>query len=182
VTSSDTVTFNFTIPTGSKFFAGTEVDQYNLSTASVEGAKIGDFYLNTTTGIVYAKNAEVGWTRTEGSLQGPIGESLKFIDSFIISSSDVTDISEFLNEKYAGNFPETDEIVAVDYDGLSYWYCYIDGVWKSIASIDSSASLLVSSRQDGSNDKAYDTAYVNSLVVDGDNVAVDDKPYKTYSI
>lgn len=50
ITSEDTVTFSFKIPTGSKLFAGLEITADGATTA-IDGARIGDIYLNSETGV-----------------------------------------------------------------------------------------------------------------------------------
>jgi hypothetical protein len=74
VISEDTVNFAFKIPTGSKLFAGLDITQ-DGDTTVIEGARKGDIYLNSDTGVIYSLT-DNGWKASGKSIKGPVGDAL----------------------------------------------------------------------------------------------------------
>ena len=101
-TGTDAAQFNFTIPRGSKIYSGVEItkaddgrfitvvtedDQGREITIQVE-AQNGDIYVNTDSGKVFTwDNDAYFWKIAKGSLKGPVGDSLKKVESYMIATS-----------------------------------------------------------------------------------------------
>lgn len=181
ITSEDTVTFSFNIPAGSRVFAGKEIDDNNL-TMEIPGARHGDLYINTSTGIVYALQENDEWITQQGSLKGPTGEALHIVRNYQIEAEDdfITGrdyiIDNYVDENDNPLPYASDEIFAVTFKDTTenaetaYWYFYTeDNTWGRVQLTGGTGDLILNEYQEGSvdnplNDKVYSVDYVNSLI------------------
>lgn len=185
------LTFNFKVPRGARFFAGTEVNDDKLN-AVITGAKNGDLYIYSTNdetdayrGIVYQYNG-TSWIRV-GSILGPVGNALNIKQSISFSAADGEDTLENISTKLAALYPngiDSDELLAVTYSSSdklnSYWYYYVNGAWGRVLLTGGLSSLLLNS-YDGTNSqlKTYSVKYINTLIQN--EVVASEKERKTYS-
>lgn len=184
ITDKDTATFNFEIPTGSKIFAGLEVDAGKFD-AVVTGARPGDIYLNSETGKTYKLNKQNIWEVNEGSLKGPVGDALNIVREYRINETDTIKDSlqngvNYILDNYKdseGNaIPlSPDEIFAItwintaDNRETSYWYYYTeDGRWgraQLTGGIMNLIETVYNPETDGPVDnKTYSISYINKLI------------------
>lgn len=76
---------------GTKIFIGEEIGYkgdtppYNKR---IDGAEPGDLYLNSETGKIYILNKNGIWIERDGSLKGPVGDSLHIVRSYTIIETD----------------------------------------------------------------------------------------------
>lgn len=193
ITSKDTMTFNFEIPTGSKMFSGLEVDAGNF-TATVTGARPGDLYLNSNTGKIYILNKSMVWEVKEGSLKGPVGDALNIVREYKINETDTLTDSlqngvDYITDHYKDSNGDPipfapDEIFAItwvsteDSRETSYWYFYTEeGKWGRVQLTGGVMNLIETvydPETDGPVDnKTYSVSYINKLiggVLDLDNL------------
>lgn len=188
ITSEDNYTITLTIPTGSKLFSGTEVDTETTST-TIDGARLGDIYLNSSTGVVY-ELTDSGWVAEEDSLKGPVGDALNIVLYKTYSYSDgVTKdqipsllVTEMSN---AGLTASAESIISVVYtndssEEESFWYVWSDSeqAWKPMPLTGGVGSLLQEEYTTDStkiNDKTYTVAYINSLIGNGTVTVLKDR-------
>lgn len=181
ITSEDNYTISLTIPTGSKLFTGTEVTADTL-TASIDGARVGDIYLNSSTGVVY-ELTDSGWTASSGNLKGPVGDALNVVLYRTYSYSDgVTKdqipsllVTEMTN---AGLTTSSSSIISVVYtndsgEEESFWYVWAadattgEYAWRPKPLTGGVGSLLQDSYTVDTtkvDDKSYTVAYINTLI------------------
>lgn len=191
ITDKDTITFNFEIPTGSKVYAGLEVDTGKFD-AVVTGAKPGDLYVNSNTGKVYILNKAMIWEVKEGSLKGPVGDALHIVRDYKIEETDTIKDSlqtgvDYILDNYKdedGNSISLspDEIFSVTWLNIeeqketSYWYYYTEeGKWGRVqltGGITNLIETVYNPEEDGPVDnKTYSISYINSLI--GGNLDLD---------
>lgn len=191
VTDKDTITFDFEIPTGSKIYAGLEVDTGKFD-ATVTGARPGDLYMNSNTGKVYILNKSMIWEVKEGTLKGPVGDALNIVREYKIQETDtVTDslqagvdyILDHYKEANGDPIPlSPDEIFAITWTNTnddketSYWYFYTEGgKWGRVQLTGGVMNLIetvYNPETDGPVDnKTYSISYINSLI--GGNLDLD---------
>ena len=178
ITSKDTVTFTFKIPTGSKLFAGLEITT-DGATTTIDGARIGDIYLNSETGVLYTLTTN-GWKASEKSIKGPVGDALN-----IEAEYHLTETAEFvaslangvtyIQEHYSGTI-DSHKIFAITWTLLgnggdvSYWYYKTNiGEWDRAQLTGGVSSLIEQSYKENVDNKTYSINYINSLIGgDGD--------------
>lgn len=176
VTDVDTVTFDFKIPTGSKLFAGLEITE-DGSTVTIAGSRIGDLYLNSSTGKVYILEA-AGWKAKEDTLKGPIGDALNIVASYEIKEEDgylntIASIGNYIDTHYSGTINNQD-IFAISYveedssTETAYWYFKIDGTWSCVQLTGGVANLIENAYNDEVDgavvNKTYSINYINTLI------------------
>ena len=102
------------IYTGTKITSSNQSNTFviNEDTGETATAKPGDVYVNADSGKIYTWNGDTNkWEIADGSLKGPVGESLKKVDSFTVTTRVDTEDPE-----YDSDF-DTNEWMA---DGPSY--------------------------------------------------------------
>lgn len=199
--SQSTTTFTFNIPDGTKWFVGELINDNNITTAQVEGARAGDLYLRILSpdnyddnyrGNVYKakeQNGSVIWEKV-GNLEGPVGKALNIIEQINIEGSaanqatliesalaDYTNIDR--DEIIGVNFHDTDDNV-----DTSYWYYRVNGVWKYSTLTGGLGGLIKTSYVGDPNDSShvYSTSYIDTLIQDVSSITGDlDKVRQTYS-
>lgn len=199
-TSTTEYTYEFTIPTGARFYCGIDVNEDTKLTAVVTGARPGDFYINgkfdhKDNGNIYKLGTNNTWS-LEGNIKGKVGDALNIIGNFIITPTEaatdtLTAISTYLEGQLGGK-PDSHEIVAVTYRAPSsqggtvdtaYWYYVVNNTWGRAQLTGATASLIENSyKAAGDTNKVYSVSYINSLLVALDTVlTADQKKIKTYS-
>lgn len=174
--NDSTLVFSFKIPTGSKLFAGTEIAA-DGATTTIEGARIGDLYLNSSTGKVYILTA-VGWSEQEDTLKGPIGDALNIVASYEIKEEDgypntTITIGNYIDTHYNGTINNQD-IFAVSYveedsgTETAYWYFKINETWSCVQLTGGVANLIETAYNDEAGgaviNKTYSINYINTLI------------------
>lgn len=182
-TDTDTITFNFKIPTGSKVFAGTLVDSINNDT-SIQGARAGDLYINTDNGIVYILQKNGTWEVQQGSLKGPVGDALHVVRNYEIIDEEDTFATgrDYILSHYKDDDGDpiplsSDEVFAVTFkDSIildketSYWYFYTeDNQWGRVQLTGGIANLIETTWKESTGEnpitnKTYSVDYVNKLI------------------
>lgn len=184
VRDQDTVNFDFKIPTGSKLFSGLEVDDQNLS-ATVEGARAGDLYLNSETGKVYILQNSMQWVEQRGSLKGPVGENLHIVRDFkfdesIDGTNSLDNGVKLIKEKYEGPYSPEDIFGVtwkmLDEQEIAYWYYCTEEVtqegneyvWGRVQLTGNMNSFFANDYTDDSDEpitnKGYSINYINKLI------------------
>lgn len=169
ITSANTVTLNFEIPTGSRLFAGLKITA-DGATTTVDGARLGDVYLNSETGVLYTLTSD-GWKASEKSIKGPVGDALNIIAD--IGQYDSIDKAKAaLNNRYA-NATNKDLYSArvTDSSGdIAYWFYKTenqvgtnDWSYSQLTGVVSSF-LATSYISEGVDNKAYSAGYINSTL------------------
>lgn len=168
ITSANTVTLNFEIPTGSRLFAGLKITA-DEATTTIDGAKSGDVYLNSETGVLYTLTNGI-WKASEKSIKGPTGDALNIIAD--IGQYDSIDKAKAaLNNRYA-NATNKDLYSArvTDSSGdIAYWFYKTENQvgtndWSYSQLTGAVSSFLATSYTDKDVDnKAYSVGYINSL-------------------
>ena len=168
ITSANTVTLNFEIPTGSRLFAGLKITA-DEATTTIDGAKSGDVYLNSETGVLYTLTNGI-WKASEKSIKGPTGDALNIIAD--IGQYDSIDKAKAaLNNRYA-NATNKDLYSArvIDSSGdIAYWFYKTENQvgtndWSYSQLTGAVSSFLATSYTDKDVDnKAYSVGYINSL-------------------
>lgn len=176
VSDVNTVTFNFKIPTGSKLFAGLEITE-DGSTVTITDSRIGDLYLNSSTGKVYILEAD-GWKAQDDTLKGPIGDALNIVASYEIKEEDgypntITTIGNYIDTHYSGTINNQD-IFAISYveedsgTETAYWYFKIDEAWSCVQLTGGVANLIENEYNDEADgaviNKTYSINYINTLI------------------
>ena len=188
IIDEDTVALNFNIPRGANIFAGTAVSESNLS-ASVAGSARGDIYLNTTTGYVYKLGDN--WIRQAGAIQGPPGNPLSIVASYIINEDDtMTDSLEdgvlYIESNYSEEITPSD-LFAITWieqgtqAQTSYWYFEdANGIWGRVQLTGAVASFIINDyNAQAPTDQAYSASYINGLI--GGDMDSKDKTRTAYS-
>ena len=169
ITSANTVTLNFEIPAGSKLFAGLEVTA-DGATTSIDGAKPGDVYLNSETGVLYTLLINGSWKASEKSIKGPTGNALNIMAD-IGQYNSINDAKAALNTSYANATNKDLYSVRVkDSSGdIAYWFYKTEAQvgtndWSYSQLTGAVSSFLTTSYTDKDVDnKAYSVGYINSL-------------------
>lgn len=169
ITSANTVTLNFKIPTGSRLFAGLEITA-DGATTTVDGARLGDVYLNSETGVLYTLTS-AGWKASKKSIKGPVGDALNIIAD--IGQYDSIDKAKAaLNNRYA-NATNKDLYSArvTDSSGdIAYWFYKTENQvgtndWSYSQLTGAVSSFLATSYiSEGVDNKAYSAGYINSTL------------------
>ncbi len=187
---NNTLQFNFKIPRGSRLYAAAGAPSV------IEGAKSGDFYIDTQEGDVYTYNGEI-WSKAEGNLRGPTGKTLKVVADYKITiGSTIPDQEGALQNtledgiryiKYkqgAEKVYSPEELFAITWvddhgDETAYWQYYIAGTpqetWGRVQLTGGTGSLLVDTYTVDAN-KTYNTIYLNTLITNNE----DNKERTTY--
>lgn len=178
ITSKDTVTFTFKIPTGSKLFAGLEITADGATTA-IDGARIGDIYLNSETGVLYTLTVN-GWKASEKSIKGPVGDALNIEAEYHLTetaefAASLANGVTYIQEHYSGTI-DSHKIFAITWTLLgnggdvSYWYYKTNiGEWDRAQLTGGVSSLIEQSYKENVDNKTYSINYINSLIGgDGD--------------
>lgn len=191
ITGTSTLKFSFTIPRGSRLFVGTQVSDTTTS-ATIEGAKQGDIYLNAQTGDIYELSSNGTWIKNTGNLKGPVGEALNIVKSYTINETETLKDSlqtgvTYIEENYTEEITAEDifSITWVEYETnqeTSYWYYKAaDGVWGRVQLTGGITNLIDNVYNDESDgevaNKTYSVHYVNSLI----GGTVTEKDRQTYS-
>lgn len=164
----DTYKFSFQIPLGSKWYSGL------VMPTEIEGAKNGDYYVDTTTGVIY-RLTEGAWTAQEGTLKGPRGETLNIIASYDIEETEelVNNLQngvDYIKEKQQREDFSPQELFAVtwktlDGDLYSYWYyCTSLGIWGRVVLTGNFDNGLLVSNYTDDDTRVYTTKYINTLI------------------
>lgn len=175
-----TLNFDFKIPRGSKVFAGKDVYKNHIDTI-IDGAEIGDLYINSETGEVYTLTSYWLWTFDSDGLRGPPGKALNIVKSYTFTHEEVNntleDIAKLIEEDYG--IPESNELISVtwiDENGrdLSYWYFQTENLisnpahWGRILVTGGIVTFIENNYIDDSDnpitDKTYSINYINSLI------------------
>lgn len=177
ITSEDTVTFTFKIPAGAKIFNGTEV-VVNGTTPIIAGARVGDVYVNTNTGIIYTLTVN-GWEAGTGSIKGPSGDALNIKAEYQLTETEtyaasIENGAAYIEEHYTGTIDSSMLFVITwtllnDASNVSYWYFKTDD-WGRIQLTGSSYNLILNQYEENSTDKTYSVDYINKLVPKSGNV------------
>lgn len=194
IKDTKTVQIDFTIPRGARWFAGTAVNNNTLS-ATVDGAKNGDFYLYAPAdeedkfrGNIYKFNG-TKWEFTGTNIEGPVGDSLNIKASHAFTSTQVAEdsleaVGTELDKLYPNGI-EHDELLSVTYSSptegdKAYWYFYVNGKWGR-ALLTGGVDTLILNSYDAQNQttKTYSTNYINKLILS--EVLESDKEIKTYN-
>lgn len=178
ITSKDTVTFTFKIPTGSKLFAGLEIIT-DGATTTIDGARIGDIYLNSETGVLYTLTAN-GWKASEKSIKGPVGDALNIEAEYHLTetaefAASLANGVAYIQEHYSGTI-DSHKIFAITWalldngGDVSYWYYKTNtGEWDRAQLTGGVSSLIEQSYKENVDNKTYSINYINSLIGgDGD--------------
>lgn len=178
ITSEDTVTFTFKIPTGSKLFAGLEITADGATTA-IDGARIGDIYLNSETGVLYTLTTN-GWKASEKSIKGPVGDALNIEAEYHLTetaefAASLANGVAYIQEHYSGTI-DSHKIFAITWalldngGDVSYWYYKTNaGEWDRAQLTGGVSSLIEQSYKENVDNKTYSINYINSLIGgDGD--------------
>ena len=191
ITGVSTLKFNFTIPRGSRLFAGVEISDTTTSTI-IENAKYGDIYLNTQTGNIYEFSSNNTWVKNTGNLKGPVGEALNIVKSYTINETETLKDSlqtgvTYIEENYTEEITAEDifSITWIGYETAketSYWYYKAaDGVWGRVQLTGGITNLIDNTYNDENNgevtNKIYSVHYINSLI----GGTVTEKDRQTYS-
>ena len=169
ITSANTVTLNFEIPTGSRLFAGLKITADEVTT-TIDGAKSGDVYLNSETGILYTlTNGK--WKASEKSIKGPTGDALNIVAD-IGQYNSIDNAKAALNNLYA-NATNKDLYSArvTDSSGdIAYWFYKTENQvgtndWSYSQLTGAVSSFLATSYiSEGVDNKAYSAGYINSTL------------------
>lgn len=189
ITGTDTINFDFKIPTGSRMFAGTEVDSGKYDTVVPE-ARPGDLYLNADTGMLYILQSSGIWEIQQGSLKGPVGDALHIVRDYRIEEEDTFAAGrDYILDNYKDSEGQPiplrpDEIFAVTFidteleKETSYWYFYTEeGQWGRVQLTGGVMNLIENTWQESTpenpiTNKTYSIDYINKLIggkIDNDN-------------
>lgn len=169
ITSANTVTLNFKIPTGSRLFAGLEITA-DGATTTVDGAKSGDVYLNSETGILYTLTNGI-WKASEKSIKGPTGDALNIVAD-IGQYNSIDNAKAALNNLYA-NATNKDLYSArvTDSSGnIAYWFYKTENQvgtndWSYSQLTGAVSNFLATSYiSEDVDNKAYSAGYINSTL------------------
>lgn len=179
ITSEDTITFTFKIPTGSKLFAGLEITA-DGATTTIDGARIGDIYLNSETGVLYTLTANNEWKASEKSIKGPVGDALNIEAEYHLTetaefAASLANGVTYIQEHYSGTI-DSHKIFAITWalldngGDVSYWYYKTNtGEWDRAQLTGGVSSLIEQSYKENVDNKTYSINYINSLIGgDGD--------------
>lgn len=191
ITDSDSMTFDFTIPTGCKLFAGLEVNN-DKTTTVIEGAREGDIYLNSSSGIIYTLTNGT-WVASEENIKGPVGDALHIVASYTINESegytdDPTSIGGYIDAHYTETINDQDLfgitfISAETNARTDYWYYKVKTDWR-YATLTGGAANLIETKYNSESagqvdNKAYSVHYINTLI--GGQKTSDNKDTTAYS-
>ena len=174
ITSANTVTLNFKIPTGSRLFAGLEITA-NGATTTIDGAKSGDVYLNSETGILYTLTNGI-WEASKKSIKGPVGDALNIEAEYQLTetasyAASLENGVAYIEGNYTGTI-DSHKIFAITWTLLdnggdvSYWYFKTNaGEWAR-AQLTGGVSSLIENTYNKENvdNKTYSINYLNSLI------------------
>ena len=173
ITSEDTITFTFKIPTGSKLFAGLEITA-DGTTTTIDGARLGDVYLNSETGVLYTLTS-VGWKASEKSIKGPVGDALNIEANYQLTETasyaeSLENGVAYIEEHYTGTI-DSHKIFAITWTLLdnggdvSYWYFKTNaGEWARVQLTGGVSSLIENAYKTNVDNKTYSIDYLNSLI------------------
>lgn len=173
ITSEDTITFTFKIPTGSKLFAGLEITT-DGATTTIEGARFGDVYLNSETGVLYTLTS-AGWKASEKSIKGPVGDALNVEAEYQLTetasyAASLENGVAYIEGHYTGTI-DSHKIFAITWTLLdnggdvSYWYFKTNaGEWARAQLTGGVSSLIENAYKANVDNKTYSINYLNSLI------------------
>lgn len=173
ITSENTVTLNFKIPTGSRLFAGLEVT-VDGATTSIDGARLGDVYLNSETGVLYTLTS-AGWKASEKSIKGPVGDVLNIEADYQLTetasyAASLENGVAYIEEHYTETI-DSHKIFAITWTLLdngrdvSYWYFKTNaGEWARAQLTGGVSSLIENAYKTNVDNKTYSINYLNSLI------------------
>lgn len=173
ITSEDTVTFTFKIPTGSKLFTGIEITA-DGATTTIDGARIGDIYLNSDTGVLYTLTS-AGWKANEKSIKGPVGDALNIEAGYQLTetasyAASLENGVAYIEGHYTGTI-DSHKIFAITWTLLnnggdvSYWYFKTNtGEWARAQLTGGVSSLIENAYKVNVDNKTYSINYLNSLI------------------
>lgn len=173
ITSENTVTLNFEIPTGSRLFAGLEVT-VDGATTSIDGARLGDVYLNSETGVLYTLTS-AGWKASEKSIKGPVGDVLNIEADYQLTetasyAASLENGVAYIEEHYTETI-DSHKIFAITWTLLdngrdvSYWYFKTNaGEWARAQLTGGVSSLIENAYKANVDNKTYSINYLNSLI------------------
>lgn len=173
ITSEDTITFTFKIPTGSKLFAGLEITT-DGATTTIEGARLGDVYLNSETGVLYTLTS-AGWKASEKSIKGPVGDALNVEAEYQLTetasyAASLENGVAYIEGHYTGTI-DSHKIFAITWTLLdnggdvSYWYFKTNaGEWARAQLTGGVSSLIENAYKANVDNKTYSINYLNSLI------------------
>lgn len=173
ITSENTVTLNFEIPTGSRLFAGLKVTA-DGATTSIDGARLGDVYLNSETGVLYTLTS-AGWKASEKSIKGPVGDVLNIEADYQLTetasyAASLENGVAYIEEHYTETI-DSHKIFAITWTLLdnggdvSYWYFKTNaGEWARAQLTGGVSSLIENAYETNVDNKTYSINYLNSLI------------------
>lgn len=173
ITSEDTITFTFKIPTGSKLFTGLEIIA-DGATTTVDGARLGDVYLNSETGVLYTLTS-AGWKASEKSIKGPVGDALNIEAEYQLTettsyAASLENGSAYIEGHYTGTI-DSYKIFAITWTllnnggNVSYWYFKTNaGEWARTQLTGGISNLIENAYKTNIDNKAYSVNYLNSLI------------------
>lgn len=173
ITSANTVTLNFEIPTGSRLFAGLKITA-DGATTTIDGAKSGDVYLNSETGILYTLT-NGSWKASEKSIKGPVGDVLNIEAEYQLTetagyAASLENGVAYIEEHYTGTI-DSHKIFAITWTLLnnggdvSYWYFKTNaGEWARAQLTGGVSSLIENTYEANVDNKTYSINYLNSLI------------------
>lgn len=186
VIDDKTAELSFKIPRGSRIFSGLDVNATQYDT-HIDGAKPGDLYLNTDTGMTYILQKSGIWEIQTGSLKGPIGDALHIVRNYEIEGEDNFEtgkqyiINNYIDEEGDPLPYKPDEIFAVTFTEpipenerelvqTAYWYFYTeDGTWGRVQLTAGTVNFIENTYQESPPEspittKTYSIDYINSLI------------------
>ena len=173
ITSENTVTLNFKIPTGSRLFAGLKITA-DGATTTIDGAKSGDVYLNSETGVLYTLTNRI-WKASEKSIKGPTGDALNIEAEYQLTETasyapSLENGVAYIEEHYTGTI-DSHKIFAITWTLLdnggdvSYWYFKTSaGEWARVQLTGGISSLIENAYKENVDNKTYSINYLNSLI------------------
>lgn len=168
INADGSVHFEFSIPKGTQLTAGN-----NIPTSGTN-MQIGDLYLHLPTGVMYEWDGTV-WGAKPNSLKGPVGDALKIIANFDdtstppvpnIENDDNADIgATYIKGQITGPYKQ-DELFALTYNNISYWYYCVDPVNDKWSRVQLTGNISGAIKEIYTTDagKIYSAQYINSLI------------------
>lgn len=173
IQDENTIDFNFKIPAGSRLFAGLEITKDDDSTV-ITGAKPGDIYLNSDSGIVYTLTGSI-WKASEKSIKGPVGDALNIEADYRLTetesyAADLANGVAYIEENYKGTI-DSHKLFSVTWTllnnggDISYWYYKTNaGEWNRVQLTGGVSGLIEQSYRENVDNKTYSINYINSLI------------------
>lgn len=192
---TDTILFDFKVPTGSRIFAGDLVDA-GKQDAVVPDAKPGDLYLNAETGSVYIldKTGSI-WNLQKGNLKGPQGDAIHIVGNLKLTVTDTVVDNlpngvKAIQDEYP-DYNRHDGVFGVTWinteeeTSTSYWYFLGENdQWGRVKLTGGVLNLIInnwknSPEENPVTDQTYSIDYINKLI--GGNIEDSDGDKHAFS-